>query len=526
MKLIGYLKPFKHGCFTSPVFSNNKDYFYQSVNSDLRINSFEMIETHEDEFITLENDIESEVTSSAIFIFIDSDGSLIIGDLSSIKDKLINCRAYNNPNYPNINKEIDSLIAQVNKNLPNKRNNMLLKKMVAYNNPKKVRELGLYPYYRTIESCQESTVTINGKKILMFGSNNYLGLANHGKLKEASITAINKYGNGTVGSRFLNGTFDLHLEVEEKVAKFVGKENSIIFSTGYQTCIGVISCLPGRHDYIIMDEYNHASLIDAARLSFAKVLKFRHNDMNSLEKILSKCEEDKIKLIIVDGIFSIEGDLAKLPEICDLANKYSANILVDEAHGIGIYGDNGRGVCSHYGLTDHVDLILGTFSKTFGAIGGFIATDNYTIDFLKHNARSLIFSAGLTPSSLACVSAGIDILLEEPNRISNLNSNSSYARQLLKKSGFDINDDTGPIISIYIRDDFKTFSMTMELFRNGVFVNPIVSPAVPSSASMLRFTLMANHTRNQIDEAIYKMEQAARKFYVFDDEKENILLEK
>lgn len=393
---------------------------------------------------------------------------------------------------------------------------LLNKKMKAYDVPQKIMEWGVYPYFRTIESEQDTVVKIGGKDVIMFGSNSYLGLTNHPKLKEASIAAINKYGSGCAGSRFLNGTLDLHLELEEKLADYVGKEGALVFSTGFQVNLGVISSIPGRHDYIIIDELDHACIIDGARLAFAKVLKYKHNDMESLEKVLSRCEPDKIKLIAVDGVFSMEGDLANLPEIVRLSKKYQANIMVDDAHGLGVVGDLGRGTASHFGVTDDVDLIMGTFSKSLASIGGFIAANNETINYLKHNARSLIFSASIAPGNAAAVIAALELIQSEPERIQKLWDNTHYALKLLKDAGFDTGHTVTPIIPIYIRDDYKTFALTKELLEDGVFVNPVVSPAVPSTSSLIRYSLMATHTFEQIEESVEKITKIAKKLEIFD----------
>ncbi len=399
---------------------------------------------------------------------------------------------------------------------------MLKRKMEAYTLPQQVQKLGLYPYFRTIESEQDTVVKINGKDVLMFGSNSYLGLTTHPKLKEASKKAIDKYGSGCAGSRFLNGTLDLHLELEEKLANYVGKEGALVFSTGFQVNLGVISSIPGRHDYIILDELDHACIIDGARLSFAKTLKYKHNDMDSLEKVLQKCDPDKLKLIAIDGVFSMEGDLAKLPEIVKLAEKYNANVMVDDAHGLGVVGKLGAGTASHFGLTDKVDLIMGTFSKSLASIGGFIAADNSTINFLKHNARSLIFSASIAPANAASVIAAIDLIQQEPERIDKLWSNTHLAMDMLKTAGFDIGHSETPIIPLYVRDDFKTFNLTKLLLEEGVFVNPVVSPAVPSSSSLIRFSLMATHSEDQIREAIDKITKIGKKLDILHIEKQSV----
>jgi 8-amino-7-oxononanoate synthase len=390
----------------------------------------------------------------------------------------------------------------------------LKQKMQSYTLPQQIQQMGLYPFFRTIESEQDTVVKINGKDVLMFGSNSYLGLTNHPKLKEASIKAIEKYGSGCAGSRFLNGTLDIHLELEEKLAAYVGKPASLVFSTGYQVNLGVISSIPGRHDYIILDDLDHACIIDGARLSFAKVMKYSHNDMESLEKVLSRCEPDKIKLIAIDGVFSMEGDIAKLPEIVALAEKYNANIMVDDAHGLGVLGKNGSGTADHFGLTDKVDLIMGTFSKSLASIGGFIAADLDTINYLKHNARSLIFSASIAPANAASVIAAVDLIQEEPERLKNLWDNTHYAMAALKDAGFDTGHSVTPIIPILIRDDYKTFQLTKMALERGIFVNPVVSPAVPSTSSLIRYSLMATHTKQQIDESVATLRSIAKEIGV------------
>ncbi len=397
---------------------------------------------------------------------------------------------------------------------------MLHKRMQAYNTPQKVMELGFYPYFRTIESEQDTVVKISGKDVLMFGSNSYLGLTIHPKLKEATKQAVDKYGSGCAGSRFLNGTLDLHLELEQRLADFVGMEGALVFSTGYQVNLGVVGSLLGRHDYLILDEYDHACIIDGARLSFAKVLKYRHNDMESLEKVLNKCEPGKIKLIVTDGVFSMEGDICKLPAMVALAKKYDANIMIDDAHSLGVLGKNGRGTADHFNLTDDVDLIMGTFSKSLASIGGFIASDKYTINYLKHNARSLIFSASIAPANAASVLAALDLMEEEPERIQKLWDNTHHALNLLKKAGFETGHTETPIIPIYVRDDAKTFTLTKRLLEDGVFVNPVVSPAVPSSSSLIRYSLMATHTFAQIEESIAKITSIAHEIGIFEKQEE------
>jgi 8-amino-7-oxononanoate synthase len=384
----------------------------------------------------------------------------------------------------------------------------LQEKIAQFQDANIIREMGLYPYFRPIESGQDTEVIIDGKRVLMFGSNSYLGLTNHPKIKEASKKAIDKYGTGCAGSRFLNGTLDIHIELEHRLAKFVGKEAAVLFSTGFQVNLGVLSSVTGRNDYLILDEYDHASLIDGSRLSFSKVIKYAHNDMEDLQRKLSILPEEAVKLIAVDGIFSMEGDIVKLPEIVQIADEYGANIMVDDAHSLGVIGHNGAGTASHFNLTDQVDLIMGTFSKSLASLGGFIASDAETIDYLKHRARSLVFSASMTPGSVASVIAALDIIESEPERITKLWDNTRYAMKLLLDEGFDLGPTESPILPIYIRDNHKTFLVTKYLQSEGIFVNPVVSPAVPSDSSLLRFSLMAPHTFAQIDEAVEKIAKA------------------
>ena len=389
---------------------------------------------------------------------------------------------------------------------------LLQAKLARYDAPQKTKALGVYPYFREIESDQDTEVIINGKKVLMFGSNSYLGLTNHPKIKEAAIAAIKKYGTGCAGSRFLNGTLDIHVELEKRLARFVGKEEAIIYSTGFQVNLGVISCLTGREDYIIWDELDHASIIEGRRLSFSTQLKFKHNDMASLEKVLKSCPEDKVKLIVVDGVFSMEGDVANLPEIVALAKKYNAAIYVDEAHGIGVFGRQGRGTCDHFGVAQDVDLIMGTFSKSFASLGGFVATDSITANYLRHNSRSYIFSASITPASTAAVSAALDIMESEPERIEHLWEMTHYALDGFRNMGCEIGNTSTPIIPLFIRDNNKTFRITRELFAEGVFVNPVVSPAVPSDSTLIRFSLMATHTKEQLDFALDKIQKCFKRY--------------
>ncbi len=388
----------------------------------------------------------------------------------------------------------------------------LRKKLARYQEPQRVKALGVYPYFRAIESEQDTEVRMHGERVLMFGSNSYLGLTNHPKIKEAGIEAIKKYGTGCAGSPFLNGTLDIHIELEEKLADFVGKEKAIVYSTGFHTNLGVIPTITGRGDYIIGDELNHASIVEGRRLSFASYCKYRHNDMESLEAVLKKIPYEATKLIVTDGVFSMEGDVAKLPRIVELSEQYNASVYVDEAHSLGVFGEKGRGICNHFNLTDKVDLIMGTFSKSLATIGGFIATDAETINYLKHHSRPYIFSASISPSATASVIAALEVIKQEPERIENLWRMTHYSLDAFRSLGFEIGPTETPIIPLYIRDMDKTFMITQELYEQGVFVNPVIPPACPPDATLIRFSLMATHTKAQIDEAVDKLTKTFRKY--------------
>jgi 8-amino-7-oxononanoate synthase len=379
-----------------------------------------------------------------------------------------------------------------------------------YDAPQQAKALGVYPYFRAIQSDQDTVVTIDGKPVLMFGSNSYLGLTNHPKLKEAAIKAVEKYGTGCAGSRFLNGTLDIHIELEERLAKLVNKPAAMAYATGFTVNSGVIPCLTGREDYLLYDERDHASIIEGRRLSFSKQLRYRHNDMDSLENMLKKCEPDKLKLIVTDGVFSMEGDVAKLPEMVELAKKYNASLYVDEAHALGVFGKTGAGICEHFGVTNDVDLIMGTFSKSLGTIGGFIAADENIINYLKHNSRTFIFSASITPASTGCVLAALDVMAEETWRKDALWANTARAKAGFLKAGFEIGPTETPIIPLYVRDNNKTFKLTRMLMDDGIFLTPVVSPAVSSEDTLIRYALMATHTFDQIDESLEKISKAAR----------------
>lgn len=377
---------------------------------------------------------------------------------------------------------------------------------------RQTKALGIYPYFRPISSDQDSEVLINGKKVLMFGSNSYLGLTNHPKVKEAGIEAIRKYGTGCAGSPFLNGYMDIHVELEEKLAAFVGKEKAIVYSTGFQSNLGALSCIVGRGDYIICDERDHASIVDGRRLSFATQLKFKHNDMDSLEEVVKKLPTDAIKLIVVDGVFSMEGDIAPLPRIVELAEQYNCSIYVDEAHSLGVLGKDGRGICNHFGVTDKVDVLIGTFSKSLATIGGFVAADSTVMDFLRHHSRSYIFSASISPAATASVLKALEIIQEEPERLKNLWEMTNYSLKLFRDFGFEIGPTQTPIIPLYIHDLRKTFAVTRDLLEDGVFVSPVMPPACPPEDTLIRFALMATHNKQQIDEAVDKTVKVFRKY--------------
>jgi 8-amino-7-oxononanoate synthase len=387
---------------------------------------------------------------------------------------------------------------------------ILKDKLSGYDAPQKAMQAGIYPYFRAIQSEQDTEVIIDGKKVLMFGSNSYLGLTNHPKVKAAAKAAIDRYGTGCAGSRFLNGTLDIHIKLEEKLAQLVNKDGALCYSTGFQVNLGVVSLLAGRHDYLLLDELDHASIIEGSRLSFSKVLKFAHNDMDALKGKLKLCHKDRIKLIVVDGIFSMEGDIIKLPEVVKLAEHYGASIMVDDAHSLGVLGKNGSGTASHFGLTDKVDLIMGTFSKSFASLGGFIAADKEVINFIKHNSRSLIFSASMTPASAATVLASIEIMETEPERIKHLWDMTALALNGFKSAGFDTGKSESPIIPLFIRDEIKALQLTQNLIAEGIFVNPVVSPGVPKEDSLIRYSLMATHTKEQVEISIEKITKASK----------------
>jgi len=365
-----------------------------------------------------------------------------------------------------------------------------------------VREAGIYPYYRAISSGQDPVVTHLGKELIMMGSNNYLGLTNHPEVKEAAAVALAMYGTGCAGSRLLNGTLDIHLELEEQLAKFLGREDVLTFSTGFQVNLGVLSCLLRRSDIALLDRLNHASIIDGCRLGFAKTYKYLHNDMADLEKKLGNIAGDKGKLIAVDGVFSMEGDVANLPKIVELKNRYGARLMVDDAHGLGVFGEGGRGTPEHFGVEDEVDLLMGTFSKSLATVGGFIAGRRDVIDFIRHEARTAIFSAAPPPASMAAAIKSLEIIEREPERRKNLWENARFMKREFETLGFDTGESESPVIPIVVGEDLDAYSMTIKLQDRGVFANPVVSPAVPKGRSMMRTSYMATHTMEQLEFAL------------------------
>ena len=377
-----------------------------------------------------------------------------------------------------------------------------------------VKAMGIYPYYRPIQSGQDPVVKMDGKDVLMFGSNSYLGLSDDPRLKEAAIEAIRKYGTSCSGSRFLNGTLDIHLALEEKLAALVGKEEAVTYSTGFQVNLGVVSCLGFKDGFLFLDALDHACIIDGSRLSFSRVLKFPHNDMESLEHKLQIAPLEAPKLIVVDGVYSMEGDIAPVPTLVELCEKYNASLMIDDAHGLGVMGDHGRGTADHFGLTDKVDLIMGTFSKSFGSLGGFIAGDHEVLNYLKHNSRSLIFSASMPPASVAAVSRAIDIMLTEPERLAHLWDLTRHAHAEFKARGFDIGHTQSPIIPLFVRDLNKCLTAVKMALDAGVFITPVIPPAVPEDSVIVRFALMATHSFEQLDEGIDKLTKIFRKLEI------------
>jgi len=395
------------------------------------------------------------------------------------------------------------------------RNSAIYDKIDNFTAAQEIKSQGIYPYFREITTEQSTDVYLkSGKKVLMLGSNSYMGLTNHPEVKKAAIDAIEKYGTGCAGSRFLNGTLDIHTELEIELAEFVGKEAALLYSTGYQVNLGVITTVPTRHDHIILDSYNHASIIDASRLSAAKVHRYNHSDMADLEKILSSIPYEKGKFLISDGIFSMEGDIAQLDKIILLAEKYNASVMIDDAHATGVIGKNGRGTSNHFGLTNKVDIIMTTFSKSLASIGGFVAADKQTIDFLKHHSRPLIFSASMPPASAASALAALRILKREPERLARLWNNTTSMRNGLKSLGFQTGISETPVIPIYIGQQEKVFLICKALENEGLFVNPVIPPAIPKNNALIRISLMATHTKDHIEFALKKMAKVGKEFGV------------
>ena len=383
-------------------------------------------------------------------------------------------------------------------------------RLAKYTLPQHYMDLGMYPYFREIDGKQGTEVNMGGHDVLMFGSNAYTGLPGDQRIIDAGIEALQQYGSGCAGSRFLNGTLDIHVKLEKELAEYIGKDESLCFSTGFTVNSGVIPSLLTREDYIICDDRDHASIVDGRRLSFARALKYKHNDMEDLERQLQKCTPESVKLIVVDGVFSMEGDLANLPEIVRLKHKYNAVLMVDEAHGLGVFGREGRGVCDHFGLTDQVDLIMGTFSKSLASIGGFIAANKTIINWLRHNARTYIFSASATPASTACAREALRIIQQEPERIQALWDVTNYALKRFREEGFEIGATESPIIPLYVRDVQKTFVVTKRAFDEGVFINPVIPPACAPQDTLVRFALMATHTHEQVDRGIAALTKVFR----------------
>jgi 8-amino-7-oxononanoate synthase len=377
----------------------------------------------------------------------------------------------------------------------------LFQKCYDYTQVKEAMKAGIYPYFHALQSGQDTVVSMEGHRTIMIGSNNYLGLTSDPRVKEAAIKAIEKYGSGCSGSRFLNGTLEIHLELEEELAKFLNKEACITFSTGFQSNLGIISAIAGRNDVILCDKENHASIYDACRLSYATMIRYKHSDMEDLEKALADVPESKGILIVTDGVFSMGGEICKLPEIVELAKKYGARVMVDDAHGLGVLGKNGRGTAEHFGLEDQVDIIMGTFSKSLASLGGYMAASEDVISYVKHTSRPFIFSASIPPANVAAALCALNILKKEPERVSNLNDIADYMRGLLKERNIPLNETSTPIIPIMTYEDIRTFILCKELLNEGVYVNPVISPAVPQGFSMIRTSYTATHTRELMDEA-------------------------
>ncbi|GBD85006.1 putative pyridoxal phosphate-dependent acyltransferase [bacterium BMS3Abin02] len=385
----------------------------------------------------------------------------------------------------------------------------VFEKALTYDRARQAREAGFYPYFLPLESNEGSEAIYHGRRILMFGSNNYLGLTTHPKVREAARRAISELGTSCTGSRFLNGTLEMHLELERQLAEFVGKEAALVFSTGMQTNLGTISALIGRSDTVFLDKDDHASIVDAARLGWGRIKRFRHNDLGDLERQLLSTADDRGRLVVVDGLYSMEGDLAPLPEILDLSHRYGARVMVDDAHGIGVMGA-GRGTAAHFGVVDETDLIMSTFSKSFASLGGFIAGDTQVVDFIQHHARALIFSASIPPPNAAAALAALEIMRSEPERVERLQRNGERWRTGLQHLGFDTGNSVSPIVPVIVGDDMVTFGMWRMLLDEGVYTNPVVSPATPNGRQLLRTSCMATHTNDQIDRALEAFEKIGK----------------
>jgi len=383
----------------------------------------------------------------------------------------------------------------------------LFKKCVAYDEPDKVKKLGYYPYFIPFSGGDDKVMNYNGDEKIMIGSNSYLGLTHHPRVVEAAKKATEEYGTGRTGSRFLNGTLDIHEEFEQELADFIGKDSALVFSAGYLVNLGVISALVGRKDYLILDRLDHASIVDGSLLSRANILRYQHNDLEDLEEKLQQVPDDSSAMIIVDGVFSMEGSIAKLPEITRLAKKYGHRLMVDDAHAIGVVGPQGRGTAAHFGLVDDVDLVMGTFSKSFAAIGGFIAGDEEVINYIKHHSRAFIFTASLPPSVVASTREALKIIIEEDGRRKRLWEISKYMRENFQKMGFDTSFSETPVIPIIVGSNQKTFIFWKRLFDDGIYANAVVSPAVPSNTARLRTSYIATHTDEQLDYVLEKFEK-------------------
>ena len=393
----------------------------------------------------------------------------------------------------------------------------LQEKYKSYRLPQKYMAEGVYPYFREITSKQGTEVEMGGHKVLMFGSNAYTGLTGDQRIIDAAKAALDKYGSGCAGSRFLNGTLDLHVQLEKELAEYIGKDETLCFSTGFFVNSGVLAVVVGRGDYIICDDRDHASIVDGRRLSFATQLHYKHNDMEDLERVLKNLPHEAIKLIVVDGVFSMEGDLANLPKIVELKHKYNCSIMVDEAHGLGVFGKEGRGVCDYFGLTDEIDLIMGTFSKSMASIGGFIASDKDTINYLRHTCRTYIFSASNTPAATAAALEALHIIKNEPERIEKLWKVTNYALRRFKEEGFEIGETQSPIIPLYVHDVDKTFQATAKAFEYGVFINPVIPPACAPQDTLVRFALMATHTEEQVERGVKILKRVFKELDIIKD---------